>query len=46
MFTVLVVLALAALLFALASAAGKTPLWVSVVLLAIIECLRGLPLGH
>ncbi len=46
MITVFVVLALAALLVAIASAVGKAPLWVSVVLLAIIECLRALPLGH
>ncbi len=45
MITVFVLLAIAAFIVALASAIGKAPLWVSVVLLCLIELLRVLPLG-
>ena len=45
MLTVLVVLALAAFILAVAAAAGKVPLWVSVIVLCLIELLRALPLG-
>jgi hypothetical protein len=43
--TVFLVLALLALLLTIGSAVGWCPLWVPVVLLAIIELLRALPLG-
>lgn len=46
MLTIFAILAIAALLITIASAIGKAPLWVAVVLLSIIECLRVLPLGH
>ncbi len=43
--TVLLILALTALLLAIASAANaKVPLYVSVILLAIVACLAHLPL--
>jgi hypothetical protein len=45
MLTLAVVLAVAALLVAIASAVGRAPLWVAVILLAILECLRVLPMG-
>jgi len=44
MLTVLAVLAIAALLVAIGAAIGKAPLYVAVILLAIVECLRSLPL--
>lgn len=43
MFTVLIILVLAALLAAIASAMGKCPLWVAVVLLAIAMAVQVLP---
>lgn len=43
--TVTLILALVALVAAIASAMGKCPLWVSVVVLCVIELLRVLPLG-
>lgn len=46
MLTVFVILAVAALIITIVAAIGKAPLWVAVVLLAIIECLRALPLGR
>lgn len=46
MLTVFLILAVAALIITLLSAVGKAPLWVSVLLLCIIECLRSLPLGR
>jgi len=46
MFTVLAILAVAALIVAILSAIGKAPLWVSVIILCIIELLRVLPLGR
>lgn len=46
MITVLFVLALVAFSLTIASAVwGRIPLWVSVLLLAIIEMLRAIPLG-
>jgi len=44
MMTVAVILALVALIIAIMSAVGKAPLWVSVILLAIIELLEHIPL--
>lgn len=41
--TVLFVLALLAIIFAAASAAGKVPLWCAVILLCLIELLRAIP---
>jgi len=46
MLTVFLLLALVAFICAIASAAGKCPLWVSVIVLCIIELLRNLPLGR
>ena len=45
MLTVILVLILGAFLTAIIAAAGKCPLWVSVVLLCIVEMIRVLPLG-
>jgi hypothetical protein len=42
---VLVVLALAAFLVTIAAAAGKVPLWIAVLLLAVLELIRILPGG-
>ncbi len=44
MMTVLVILALAALIVAILAGIGKAPLWVAVILLAILELLHVLPL--
>jgi len=46
MFTVQLILALLALLLAVVSATGYAPLWVSVVLLAILELLRAVPMAR
>lgn len=48
MITVFLVLAIVALICAVASAAqpSKVPLWVAVIVLAIIELIRALPLGR
>jgi hypothetical protein len=43
MLTVMLLLAVLALLCGVAAAAGKCPLWVSVVLLAIYCCLEQIP---
>ena len=43
MLTVFVILVLAAFVVAILSAIGKAPLWVSVILLCVIELLRILP---
>jgi len=45
--TILTILAILALVLVIAAVATKDriPLWVAVVLLAIIECLRAIPLG-
>lgn len=45
MLTVFVLLAIAAFIVTVASAIGKAPLWVAVLLLAVIELLRVLPRG-
>jgi hypothetical protein len=45
MLTVLLVLVIGAFLVCVASAAGKAPLWVSVLLLSVVELLRVLPVG-
>jgi len=45
MLTVFVFLAIAAIIVTIASAMGKAPLWVAVILLCLIELLRVLPLG-
>ena len=46
MLTVLLILAIAAFVVAVLSAISKAPLWVSVVILCVIELLRQLPLGR
>jgi hypothetical protein len=46
MINVLIILAVAAFILALAAAAGRAPLWVAVVVVAIIECLRAMPVGR
>lgn len=43
MFTVSLILVLAALFVAIAAAVNKAPLWVAVILLAIVAALRLLP---
>jgi hypothetical protein len=43
--TVTIVLALAALVCAVAAAINRAPLWVSVIILCLIELLRALPMG-
>jgi hypothetical protein len=44
MLTVSIILALSALIIAILSAIGKAPLWVAVILLAIIALLEHIPL--
>lgn len=46
MFTVIALLAIAAFIGIIISALGRCPLWVPCLFLAIIECLRILPLGR
>jgi hypothetical protein len=46
MLTVFLFLALASAIVAIASAMGKAPLWVAVILLCLIELIRVLPLGR
>lgn len=46
MLTVFLILAVAALIITILSAIGKAPVWVGVLLLCIIECLRSMPLGR
>ncbi len=46
MLTVFLILALAAFIVTIASALGKAPIWVAVVILCLIELLRALPLGR
>lgn len=46
MLTVLLILGLAAFVIALVHAAGRCPLWPAVVVLAVAELLRSLPLGR
>lgn len=45
-FTVFLLLTLASFGCTVAAALGRCPLWVSVLLLTVIELLRALPLGH
>ena len=45
MLTVILILAVAAIIVTILSAIGKAPLWVAVCLLCIIELLRALPVG-
>ena len=44
--TVVLILIVAAFIAAVASALGKAPLWVAVILLCILELLRVFPVGH
>lgn len=46
MLTVIVLLALFAFIIAIASGMGRAPLWVAVLLLAIIHLLASVPLGR
>jgi hypothetical protein len=46
MLTVTIVLAVAAFVVAIVHAMGKCPLWPAVLLLAVAELLRALPLGR
>lgn len=46
MITVSLLLVIAAFLCAIASAVGKCPLWVAVILLCVIELLHVVPLGR
>jgi len=43
--TVILIIAISAFAVTIASAMGKAPLWVAVLLLCIIELIRALPLG-
>ena len=43
--TVTLILALSAFVVTVASAMGRAPLWVAVLLLCLIELLRDLPVG-
>jgi hypothetical protein len=46
MLTIIGVLVILAFLLTVASGAGKVPLWVPVLLLALVELIRILPLGR
>jgi len=46
MLTVSLILALCALILAIASAVKPIPLWIAVVLLAILSLLNAIPLGR
>jgi len=46
MLTVLLVLALAAFVVTILSAISRAPLWIAVLILTVIELLRGMPLGR
>ena len=46
MLTVFLLLAIVAFVVTIASAMGKAPLWVAVIVLCLIELLRALPLGR
>lgn len=46
MLTVLFLLAIVAFVCTILAALGRCPLWIAVVLLAIGELLRHIPLGH
>lgn len=45
MLTVILVLVVAAFIAAVVAAAGKAPIWISVILLCIVELLRVIPVG-
>ncbi len=45
MFTVTMILLLAAFVCTIASAMNKSPVWVPVLLLCVLELVRALPLG-
>jgi ABC-type phosphate/phosphonate transport system permease subunit len=44
--TVFVLLAIAAFILTLVAAVNRVPLWISVLVLCLIELLRALPLGR
>lgn len=46
MLTVFLLLAVSAFICTIASALGKCPLWIAVLLLCVIELLRALPMGR
>lgn len=46
MLTIMVLLGVAAFIVTIVAALGRAPLWVAVLLLAIAELLRALPLGR
>jgi len=46
MLTVTLVLAIAALIAAVVAAMQRCPLWVSVIILCLIELIRALPMGR
>ena len=46
MLTILILLGVAAFLVTIVASLGRAPLWVAVLLLAIAELLRALPLGR
>jgi hypothetical protein len=46
MITIFVILGLTAFVIAIIHAMGKCPLWPGVLVLAVAEMLRGLPLGR
>jgi hypothetical protein len=46
MLTIIAILAVSAFIGIIISAMGKCPLWVPCLFIAIIECLRVLPLGR
>jgi len=46
MLTVILLLVLAAFVVVIASAMGKAPLWVAVLLLVVVHLLTSLPLGR
>ena len=46
MITVILLLVLAAFVVTIASAIGKAPLWVAVLLLVVVHLLTSLPLGR
>jgi hypothetical protein len=46
MITVILLLVLAAFVVTIASAMGKAPLWVAVLLLVVVHLLTSLPLGR
>lgn len=45
MITVFLILALTTFVITILSAIGKAPLWIAVMIIALIELLRALPIG-